>query len=188
MKRALQALFVLSGLALATPALAQSRGYHGGPPRYRSYPNNALRLEIGGATLATEDCAGGPCFANNHWGALVFGGDFDLGLGGPINLTLGAREVAASSFSGNPSMFEPSVGLTFKLAPYAPVVPRLGAGLAVLVGDNGDSGAALRLGGGLSFFGYAPIGLAIDLVFEVGQLGGITITQGQLLIGPEFRF
>ena len=188
MTRTLQALLLLVGLAAATPALAQSRGYYGGPQRYRTYPNNALRLEIGGATVATEECGGGPCFDNTRWGALVFGADFDLGLGGPVNLTLGAREVASSSFSGNPSIFEPSIGLTFKFARFAPVEPRFGAGLAVLVGDNGDSGAALRVGGGLSFFGYAPIGLAIDLALEIGQIGGITISQAQFLIGPEFRF
>jgi hypothetical protein len=189
MTRALQALVLLLGLSAATPALAQSGGYYGGPPaRYRVYPNNALRLQLGGATLATEDCGGGPCFANTHWGALVFGADFDLGLGGPLNLTLGAREVASSSFSGNPSIFEPSAGLTFKFGRHAPVEPRLGAGLAVLVGGNGENGAALRLGGGLSFFGHAPVGLALDLVLEFGQLGGVAISQAQFLIGPEFRF
>jgi hypothetical protein len=188
MTRALQALFLVVGLAAATPALAQSRGYYGGPPRARAYPDNALRLQIGGASLGTEDCAGGPCFANTRWGALVFGADFDLALGGPINLTLGAREVSASSFSGNPSIFEPAAGLTFKFGRHTPVEPRLGAGLALLFASNGDNGAALRLGGGLSFFGYAPIGLALDLVFEVGQVGGVTISQAQFLIGPEFRF
>src|SRR5512138_1866297 len=174
-----RALFLVAAIVAATPALAQSRGYYGGPQRYRAYPQNALRLEIGGASLGTEDCAGGPCFANTRWGALVFGADFDLNLGGPVNLTLGAREVASSSFSGNPSIFEPAIGLTFKFAPYAPIQPRLGAGLALLFADSGDDGAALRVGGGLSFFGHAPIGLALDLVVEVGQLGGITVTQAQ---------
>ena len=188
MTRALQALFLTVGLAAATPALAQPRGYYGAP-RYPVYPENALRLQIGGASLNTaDDCAGGPCFANSRWGALVFGADFDLNLGGPANLTLGAREVASSSFSGNPSIFEPAAGFTFKFGRWAPIQPRLTAGVAGLFASSGDDGAALRLGGGLSFFGRAPIGLAMDLVFEVGQIGGITFTQGELLIGPEFRF
>ncbi len=187
--RVLQAMLLTVGLAAASPALAQSRGYYGYQPRYAaSYPPNALRLQIGGASLGVEDSVAGPAFLNTHWGALVFGADFDLNLGGPLNLTLGAREAASSSFSGNPSIFEPAVGLTFKFAPYAPIQPRLSAGVAALFASSGDDGAALRLGGGLSFFGRAPIGLALDLMFEVGQIGGITFTQGEFLIGPEFRF
>ena len=185
----LKALFLVAGLAAATPALAQSRGYYG--PRYRPYPvypQNALRLQIGGAGLGVEDAAG-PEFANTHWGALVLGGDFDLNLGGgPMNFTLGAREMLSSTFSGNPSVFEPAAGLTFRFASYAPIQPRLSFGVAGLFASNGDDGAAARFGGGLSFFGRAPIGLALDVLFEVGQLGGVTFTQGEFLIGPEFRF
>lgn len=189
MTRALQALFLTVGLAAASPALAHSHGHYGAAPYqpYPAYPENALRLQIGGGSLAVEDSAG-PLFENTRWGALVFGADFDLNLGGPVNLTLGAREAASSSFSGNPSIFEPAVGLTFKFGRWAPIQPRLTAGVAGLFASSGDDGAALRLGGGLSFFGRAPIGLAMDLVFEVGQIGGITFTQGEFLIGPEFRF
>ena len=187
MTTALKALLLMVGLVAASPALAQSRGYYGSPQRYRAYPENALRLEVGGASLGVEDSAPAP-FYNVRWGAFVFGGDFDLNLGGPVNLTLGAHEVASSSFSGNPSIFEPAAGLTFKFGRNAQVQPRFGAGLALLFASSGDDGAALRLDGGLSLYGYAPIGLAMDLVFEVGQLGGITITQAQFLIGPEFRF
>src|SRR5512138_15375 len=180
MKRPLQALFLVLGLAAASPALAQSRGYYGAP-RYRPYPvypENALRLQIGGAGMGVEDAAG-PEFANTHWGALMLGGDFDLNLGGPVNLTIGAREALSSSFSGNPSVFEPAAGFTFKFARWAPVQPRITLGVAGLFASNGDDGAAARFGGGLSFFGRAPLGLALDLVFEVGQLGGVTFTQAE---------
>lgn len=189
MTRTLQALFLVVGLAAASPALAQHRGYYGGPryQPYPAYPENALRLQIGGAGLGVEDTAG-PQFANTRWGALLLGADFDLNLGGPVNLTLGAREALSSTFSGNPSVFEPAAGVTIKFARWAPVQPRLSFGVAGLFASTGDDGAAARFGGGLSFFGPAPIGLALDVVFEVGQLGGVTFTQGEFLIGPEFRF
>ncbi len=192
MTRILQALLLVGGLAASSPALAQSRGYYGRQPAYMAPPNNALRLEIGGASIAARYCPdgnGGPCFSGDPWEAFIISGELDLALGrGPISLTLGARELAAQYYSGNPSIFEPNVGLTFKFMRYAPVEPRLTVGAGLLIGNNGDNGGSLRLGGGLSFFGYAPLGLAIDLIFDFGELGGVGISQVQLAIGPEFHF
>jgi hypothetical protein len=116
-------------------------------------------------------------------------GDLDLALGrGPIYLTVGARYLAAQYYEGDPSIFEPAVGITFKFMPYAPVSPRLNAGLGVLIGNNGDAGASFRFGGGLSFLGASPVGLAVDLMFDFGRLGGVGVSQVQLAIGPEFHF
>ncbi len=192
MTRILQALLLAGGLLASSPAFAQSRGYYRRPPPYAPPPSNALRLEIGGASLSSRYCpegSAGPCFSSDPWEALLVSGDLDLALGrGPINLTVGARYLAAQYYDGDPSIFEPTVGITFKFMPYAPVSPRLSAGIGLLVGNNSEAGAALRLGGGLSFFGGWPIGLAIDLMFDFGRLGGVGISQVQLGIGPEFRF
>ncbi len=192
MTRILQALFLAGGLLASSPALAQSRGYYRRPPPYAPPPRNALRLEIGGASLSSRYCPdgyAGTCFSSDPWGALLVSGDLDLALGrGPIYLTVGARYLAAQYYEGDPSIFEPAVGITFKFIPYAPVSPRLNAGLGVLIGNNGDAGASFRLGGGLSFLGASPIGFAVDLMFDFGRLGGVGISQVQLAIGPEFHF
>jgi hypothetical protein len=193
MSKALQALSALLGIAVAVPALAQSRYYE--PPR-RSANDNAFRLEIGGASLSSPGLycpngARGPCYDTSPfaWQALVIAGELDLAIGGgPLNVTFGARELAAPYYSGNPSIFEPSIGLTYRFLRRSQVQPRLGVGLGLLVGNDGNAGGSVRLDGGLSLFGHAPLGLAIDLILEVGAFGGYEISQVQLAIGPEFRF
>jgi hypothetical protein len=182
------------GLAMASPALAAPRPYGG--PAYYPATNNAFRLQVGGSTLSSPGiyCPSGNagvCFDTSPfaWQALLLGGDLDLGLGrGPLSLTLGARELAAPYYTGNPSIFEPTAGLTLKLLRHTQVEPRLLVGVGLLVGNDGNAGATLRLGGGLSLFANAPIGLALDLVLEVGAFGGYEVSQVQLAVGPEFHF
>ena len=173
----------LIALALAAvPAQAAPRGYYPqSQPSYEAPPQNALRLQIGGASLSSP--AGVLCdpfvcqVASDQWSALTLGGDLDLALGrGFLNLTVGARELLASHGSGYPNILEPSVGVTFKFMPGAPVQPRLGGGVGFLFDNTGDSGASLRLGGGLTLLANAPVGLAVD------------VTQVQFAIGPEFHF
>jgi len=195
MTKTLRALLFLSVLGVAPPAFAQyrpnyySRGYY--------LPSNALRLEVGGATLSSPGiCTNGASQSGNcvdsspfAWQALALSADLDLALGAtPINITFGAHELAAPYYSGNPSIFEPSAGLVFKFTPQARVQPRLTLAGALLLGDDGNAGGAVRFGGGLSFFGRAPIGLAIDLLVDIGSFAGYEITEVQLALGPEFRF
>jgi hypothetical protein len=196
-KKTLPLLLVAAGLLAETPAFAQHRFHHGRSPLARDLPDNALRLEIGGATLSSpgicvdggpysDACADTSPFA---WQALVLGADVDLALGqGPLNLTLGAHELTAPYYSGNPNIFEPTLGFTFKFGQRSPIQPRLTLGGSALFAEDGHVGGAARLGGGLSFFGPMPFGLAIDLLIDVGSLAGYSITQVQLAIGPELRF
>jgi len=192
--KALQGAVAVLALAAAAPALAAPRPYGG--PAYAPATNNALRLEIGGATLSSPGIycpngSAGVCFNDSPfaWQALYLGGDLDLSLGGgPLALTLGARELAAPYYSGNPSIFEPTIGLTLKFLRHTAVEPRLGAGIGLLVGNDGNTGATFRLGGGLSLFANAPIGLALDLILELGEFGGYGVSQVQLAAGPEFHF
>jgi hypothetical protein len=198
MAKALQALFLAASVAAALPASAQ--GYHGPPPRsypqyrprYEPPPQNALRLEIGGATMAARYCPegnAGPCFSGDPWGALTLDANVDLGLGrGPVSLVFGVREALAPYYSGAPSIFEPWLGLSFKFMRNPVVEPRLVVGGAVMIGDNDDVGGSFRIGGGLSLFNFSRIGLAVDLMVDVGRLGDVTVTQVQLALGPEFRF
>ncbi|HTP30316.1 MAG TPA: hypothetical protein VMK12_32260 [Anaeromyxobacteraceae bacterium] len=183
-------LLIVVALAAAAPALGQ---YYPPPPYrvYRPPPENALRVEIGGASLSSRYCpdGSGSCFSSDPWGALALGVDLDLALGrSPISLTLGAHEMLAPYYSGSPNVFEPWLGLTFKPLRYAPVEPRLSIGGAGLIGNNGDTGGALRVGGGLSFFGSAFVGLAVDLMFDYGHIGAVDLFQVELALGPEFRF
>lgn len=194
MPRIVKTLLFVAGLGAATPALAQGRPYYA--PSYPWAPSNALRLEIGGATLSSPGiCTRGAAMSGScvdsspfAWQALALSGDLDLALGGPLNLTLGAHELAAPYYSGNPSIFEPAIGLTFKFGQRTPVQPRLAVGGALLLGNDGSSGGALRLGAGLSFFGAAPIGFAVDLLVSIGSFAGYEVSQVELAIGPEFRF
>jgi hypothetical protein len=194
MSKTLYALLFLAVLGTATPALAQYQ-----QPYYRPYylPNNAVRLEIGGATLSSPGiCTNGASQSGNcansspfAWQALLLSGDLDLAFGGgPLNVTLGAHELAAPYYSGNPSIFEPSAGLTFKFAPQARMQPRLTLAGALLVGDDGSTGGAVRFGGGLTFYGRAPVGLAVDLIVDIGSFAGYEVTVVELALGPEFRF
>jgi len=184
----------LIALALAAaPTHAAPRGYYPTPQPYYQPPQNALRLQIGGASLSSPAgvlCDPFACSAvSDQWSSLMLGGDLDLALGrGFLNLTVGARELFASHASGYPNILEPSVGLTFKFMHGAPVQPRLGVGVGFLFDDNGDSGASLRLGAGVTFLANAPVGLAVDFTLDVGRLSGYEVTQAQFAIGPEFHF
>lgn len=195
MKIAGKSLVFALALAAAGSAQAAPRGYYPPPPNYYAPPQNAVRLQIGGVALSTPvgtlcDAYSGYCTTfSDSWSALALGGDLDLALGrGLVNFTIGAHELFAERNSGYPDIFEPSVGVTFKFLRRSPVEPRVGVGMGLLFAEGGDTGASFRLGGGVSFFADAPVGLALDVVFDAGRIAGADVTQAQLLIGPEFHF
>lgn len=184
-------LFALA-LAAAGAAQAAPRGYYP-PPSYYAPPQNALRLQIGGAGLSTPTgylCDPYYCSTvSDSWSALALGGDLDFALGrGIVNFTIGAHELFAQHASGYPNIFEPWAGLTFKFLRGAEVQPRLSVGLGLLFAEGGNSGASLRAGGGVTLFANAPVGLAVDLVIDGGRVGDADLTQVQFLIGPELHF
>ena len=187
-------LGALAALA-AVPALAAPRyGYY--QPQYSYGPNNALRLEVGGASISSPgfycpNGALGTCVNDGPfgWQALSLGGELDIGLGnGPVALTLGAHELAASIESGAPNVFEPSIGLTFRFMRYQPVSARLTVGAGLMLGNDGSTGGSLRFGGGVTLFANGPVGLAIDASVDLGRFGGYGVSQFQLAAGPEFHF
>jgi hypothetical protein len=190
-----KALLGALALSAALPAAAAPRGYYA-PTYYAPATDNALRLEIGGASLSTPGlfCPVGPrggCVQDLPFGggALSLGGAIDVGLGhGPIALTISAHELTASNDSPWPDVFEPAIGLTWRLLRYQPTQLRLGVGLGFLFAEGFDPGASLKLNAGLSFFANAPIGLALDFMFDLGRFDGFGISQVQLAVGPEFHF
>jgi hypothetical protein len=193
-----KALVAALAILAAAPALAGPRGYGYYRPAYEpASSDNSLRLEIGGASISSPGlfCPNGQAGACVQdlpfdWQALAVGGELDIGLGrgSPVALSIGAREIAARMESGNPSIFEPYVGLTFRFLRYQPVQPRFSVGAAFMLGNDSSTGAALRIGGGLSFFATAPVGLAIDAMADFGRFGGYGVSQVQLTAGPEFHF
>ena len=192
MKIAGKALLFAFALVAAGTAQAAPHGYYPAPaPSYYAPPENAVRIQIGGVGLSTPNgyvCNGFYC-TTDSWSALALGGDVDLAIGrGLMSFTIGAHELFAEQNTGYPNIFEPSAGLTFKFLRGTPIVPRLTVGMGLLLAEGGNYGASFRLGGGLTFLANAPIGIALDLVFDGGRVGGTDITQAQLLIGPEFRF
>ena len=48
-------------------------------------------------------------------------------------------------------------------------------------------GGALRFGVGWTMFRSSPVGLAIDLIGELGWIGSARVNTGQILIGPWFH-
>ena len=149
-----------------------------------------MRFEIGGAELYSGSyCDRAACYGSASWGALLLGGDVDVGLTRPVALSIGVRELLAQGRYYNPNVLEPSIGVTFRFPHRGVVQPRLGLGIGILLGsDDVGNGAALRLGGGLSFFPSHPVGLALDLALEVGGFAGAAFTQVQLALGPEVHF
>ncbi len=194
MKIAGKALLFALGLAAFGSAQAAPHGYYAPPPpSYYAPPQNAIRLQLGGVGLSTPSgyCDANYCYSySDSWSALALGADLDLALGrtGLVNFTIGAHEMFAERASGFPDIFEPSVGVTFKFLRRTMVEPRLGVGLGLLFAQDGQTGASLRFGGGVTIFANQPVGLALDLVLDAGRVGGADLTQAQFLIGPEFHF
>ena len=143
-----KALLGALAVCAAVPAAAAPRGYYA--PSYAPATNNALRLEIGGASLSSPGvyCPNGPrggCVDDGPfgWGSLSLGGAIDIGLGNsPVAFTIAAHELAASDYSGAPNIFEPSFGLTFRFLRYQQTQFRLGVGVGLLLADTGDTGAS----------------------------------------------
>jgi hypothetical protein len=191
MMKPMKLLAALLSLAAASPALAAR--YAPAPRGYGAWSQNAVRLEVGGATLSAPALYCGPngngCFVDAYqWNALLLGGELDLGVSRHVAITLGARALSAPYYTGDPSIFEPSVGVTFKFLRGGVIEPRLAVGVGLLAANNSEVGSSFRIGGGLSLFADGPVSLALDLMLEHGTLGGQTVNQAQFGIGPEFRF
>ncbi len=127
--------------------------------------------------------------------ALLLGADYDIpgrGILGPQSqFTAGLRLVAGGRhyFYGaydTQTFVEPTGGVVWKFATASPVVePRLQAGLGLYVGPQ--VGLALRGGGGIAFRLTPTVNLGLDLMIELGVLGGYGFSALQFAVGPEFR-
>ena len=127
--------------------------------------------------------------------ALLLGVDYDLpgrGILGPQSqFTFGLRLVAGGTHYyyyayDTQTYVEPTGGLVWKFATASPVVePRLEAGLGLYLGPR--VGLAFRGGGGLAFRLTPTVSLGLDLMLELGVLGGYGFSAIQFAVGPEFR-
>lgn len=186
-------LAVAVALAAALPARAAAPLGSGG---------GVLRLGIGVEGLGSRGYSCGfdvfgryVCGSYGTLSALVLSGDYDIpgrGIFGPQSqLTVGLRLVAAgrhyyySAYDAQ-TYVEPTGGVVWKLAVASPVIePRLEAGLGLYIGPQ--VGLALRGGGGVAFRLTPVISLGLDLMIELGVLGGYGFSAIQFTFGPEFR-
>ncbi len=95
------------------------------------------------------------------------------------------------------TVWEPHVDLLFRSSPYNDIRGRLRLGIGLYAahasvlgggGSTDDTGAAFRLGAGVSFFSRSRVGLGIDGIFESGSIAGNYVSDFHLLIGPELHF
>lgn len=180
----------LAGLLLgAAPAAAQHRGGYG-------YGDGVLRLEVGAASLSSGYYCGRDVFGNRvcgyspfSYGTFVAGADYDVTAGRGTSITLGAHLFAAGPYNSYYSslvLVEPSIGVTWRFGGLrAPVVPRIGVGVGLYLGNQ--FGGALRLGGGIAFRLSPAVDLGMDAVIELGALGGYSLTNAMFTLGPEFH-
>lgn len=188
-----KALAVALGLAAALPAGAAAPHGSGG----------VLRLGIGVEGLGSRgySCfydAFGRLVCSDYSGisALLLAGDYDIpgrGILGPqsqltvgLRLVAGGRHIYYTYANDTLTYLEPTGGLVWKFATASPVVePRLEAGLGLYLGPQ--VGLALRGGGGLAFRLTPAVSLGLDLMIELGVLGGYGFSAVQFTVGPEFR-
>ncbi len=188
-------VLVAALLAAAFPAQAAvPRGSGGG----------VLRLGIGVEGLGSGgySCAYDPfgrLVCGNGYGsisALVLSGDYDIpgrGILGPQSqFTVGLRLVAGGRhyyyYSGydTQTYLEPTGGLVWKFGAVSPAIePRLEAGLGLYLGPQ--VGLAARGGAGAAFRLTPTVSLGLDLMLELGVLGGYGFSAIQFTFGPEFR-
>ena len=176
-------------------------------PQQERYPteqvaNNVLRLSAGFSFLnEAYDCwyyayGYGSCGYGYNAAFPNIGLETDLGISPGLALTIGANVMWGSMNGINNTIWEPHVDLLLRGDRYSEVRGRLRLGLGVyaahasdpVLGSSGDTGAAVRLGAGLSFFNLAPVGLGLDVIFEAGSLGGYDVSTIQLMLGPELHF
>jgi hypothetical protein len=121
--------------------------------------------------------------------SFVLGAEYDINWRGNLYFTVGGRILAAPYYYARAFVIEPDIGLTYKFTGLkAKIEPRVAAGIGLLIGGYGGIGASLRLGGGASFFTDSKVGLAADLMFDLGGYAGYPLSTIQLTVGPEFRF
>ncbi len=184
---------VATALAAALPARAAPRGSGAGD----------LRLGIGVEGMGSRgySCALDPfgrvvCGDFGSLSALLLTGDYDIpgrGILGPQSqFTVGLRLVAGGRryyyYSGydNQTYLEPTGGVVWKFAAVSPMIePRLEAGLGLYLGPQ--VGLAARGGAGIAFRITPTIDLGLDLMLELGVLGGYGFSAIQFTFGPEFR-
>ncbi|HTP49427.1 MAG TPA: hypothetical protein VMK42_01915 [Anaeromyxobacteraceae bacterium] len=181
------------------------------PPVYYPAPqpspparDNAFRISGGIAFVSAGYYCGYspgyvyPCGGGYATVLPIVNADLDLALSRASAVTVGADVTWGSYNSVSTTVWEPHLDylVLFRGSPYATARPRLrlGAGLYIAtISSSGyasstQTGGAARIGGGVSFLPQSPVGLGLDVVFEVGGLNGSFVSTLQLLFGPEIRF
>ncbi len=194
MRKGWRGLAAAAFLAAALPAQAAVARESGA---------GVLRLGIGVEGLGSRGYGCGydvfgnyVCGGYSSVSALLLSGDYDIpgrGVLGPgSQFTVGLRLVAAGShyYYYSPyqaqTYLEPTAGLVWKFGAVSPVIePRLEAGLGLYLGPQ--VGLAVRGGGGIAFRLTPAVSLGLDLMLELGVLGGYAFSAIQFTFGPEFR-
>ncbi len=187
------------------------RYYPPPPPRYvprytlpEPAPSNTARVQVGFAFVNDAyDCwyAGvGSLGCGYGYGAAWpnVNAEVDLGLSQLVGLTVGGNVFWGDWNDVHNTVWEPHVDLLLRSHPYSDVRGRVRLGLGVLLAQASqsgvpgasasDSGAAFRIGAGVSFFARQRFGIGLDAVFEAGSIGGFYVSTLQLLLGPELHF
>ena len=193
MSKGWKGLAVAVALAAALPAWAAVPHGSGG---------GVLRLGIGfegmgsrGYSCAYDVLGRYVCGNYGAVSALLLGGDYDIpgrGILGPQSqFTVGLRLVAGGRHYyyyayDTQTYLEPTGGVVWKFSTASPVLePRLEAGLGLYLGPQ--VGLALRGGGGIAFRLTPAVSLGLDLMVELGVLGGYGFSALQFMVGPEFK-
>lgn len=180
------------GLAVAGSASAAEPGHAAAA----SGGEKNLRVQLGVMTGNAGAYCNGYGYCNGLYGYYYssgfLGAEYDMPFSGAMQLTLGGRFMASPGYYSGYYLLEPDVDVTWKFhPPNIPVEPRLMVGLGLFLGSTyygSQIGAALRLGGGLSFLPHQKLGFGVDLAVDFGGYGGGPFSAVELSIGPEFRF
>lgn len=137
----------------------------------------------------------------NDYIPFTVGLQIDIHLGESSYITPGFQfmtgQVSGSYFNGyqvidsssHENLWEPTLDYVAKGSSDSDEISgRFGVGLGGLIGSDGHTGAAFRVGGGGSFYNGKKIGFGLDVVFEGGSYHGYWIGGLQLLISPELHF
>jgi len=177
-------------------------GYYGAQAVPR---NNTLRLSGGMAFASTGYYCGyavAPGYAYPVCGGAYspvlpdLSMDLELAFARNHAIGIGANVMWGTYDNIGSTIWEPHVDYLLRGSPLAPVRGRFRLGIGVYIASVSAynspavsaSGAALRLGGGISILADQPIGIGIDAIYEAGSLNGYYVSTLQLLAGPEFHF
>lgn len=127
----------------------------------------------------------------------------EQGLAAGLNVSMGdyspfIGSVPAPGSAVQTTLWEPHLDYLFGFPGES--TARIAAGLGVYVGTaaakapggpritSSSTGGAIRVGAGVSFFALSSVGIAVDVVTEVGWIGSTVVANIQLLVGPELHF